>query len=106
MCLGELVSEYKILLEFSRPEYVKEISVSREQEQGPLKVWLQVAKQNAEERMVLSGFDELGQAISSLLEAERAVISSEVKSEKEFGTIRIECWLDERHIEYTCDKAE
>ncbi len=98
--------EYKTLLEFSRPEYVKDLSVSRVQEQGLLKVWLQVSKNDSEETIELSGFEGLAQAVSSLIEAERAVISKDTNSGKEFGTIRIECWVDECYSEYTCNTAE
>ncbi len=98
--------EYKTLLEFSRPEYVKDLSVSRVQEQGLLKVWVQVSKEDSEETIELSGFEGLTEAVSSLLKAEHAVISREANSGKEFGTIRIECWVDEIYSEYICDKAE
>ena len=105
MFLGEFVPEYKTLLEFSRPEYVKDLSVSRSQDQGLLKVWLQVSKNDSEEAIELSGFEDLADAVSNLLQAERAVISKEANSGKEFGTIRIECWVDECYSEYTCDTA-
>ncbi len=100
------MSNYKTLLEFSRPEYITDLSTSRLQDQGLLKVWFQVSKQNSQENIELSGFSELAEAVSDLLEAERAVISKEIDSGKEFGTIRIECWVDECYSEYTCDKAE
>jgi hypothetical protein len=100
------VPEYKTLLEFSRPEYVKDLSVSRLQEQGLLKVWIQVSKNASEETIELYGFEGLTEAVSSQLQAERAVISKESNSGKEFGTIRIECWVDECYLEYTCDTTE
>ena len=97
--------EYKTLLEFSRPEYVKDLSVSRLKDQGLLKVWLQFSKNDSEETIELSGFEDLAEAVSALLQAERAVISKEANSGKEFGTIRIECWVDVCYSEYTCDTA-
>jgi hypothetical protein len=100
------VSEYKTLLKFSRPEYVKELNTNREQDQGLLKVCLQISKHASDESIELSGFSELAEAVSDLLEAEKAVISKEINSGKEFGTIRIECWVDECYSEYTCDSAE
>jgi len=100
------VSEYKTLLEFSRPEYIRDLSANRLQDQGLLKVWFQVSKQTSEESIELSGFSELAEAVSGLLEAERVVISREIESGKEFGTIRIECWVNQCYSEYTCDKAE
>lgn len=100
------MSEYKTLLKFSRPEYVKELNTNREQDQGLLKVCLQISKHASDESIELSGFSELAEAVSDLLEAEKAVISKEINSGKEFGTIRIECWVDECYSEYTCDSAE
>jgi hypothetical protein len=106
MFLENIMPEYKTLLEFSRPEFVKDLSVNRIQEQGLLKVWLLVSKGDSEQSIELSGFDDLARSISSLLEAERAVISKEINSSKEFGTIRIECWVDEDYSEYSCDAAD
>jgi hypothetical protein len=106
MFTGEPVSEYKTLLEFERPEYVKDLSASRTQEQGLLKIWMQISKQNSLETIELCGFANLAESVSSLLEAERVVISKEINSGKEFGTIRVECWVNECYSEYICDKAE
>jgi len=73
---------------------------------GLLKAWLQVSKNGSKEVIELSGFEDLAKAVSSLLQAERAVISKEANSGKEFDTIKIECWVDEFYSEYTCDTAE
>lgn len=100
------MSEYKTLLKFSRPEYIKGLNANRADDQGLLKVLLLVSKQDSEESIELSGFSELAEAVSDLIEAERVVISKEINSGKEFGTIRIECWVDECYSEYTCDTAE
>ncbi|MDH2431100.1 hypothetical protein QCD60_00840 [Pokkaliibacter sp. MBI-7] len=100
------MSEYKVLLEFLRPEYIKDLSVSRAQEQGLLQVWLNVSKQGSEQSITLSGYNDLASALSDLLQVERVVISRELNSGKEFGTIRIECWDDDRYSEYRCDKAD
>ncbi|BEU02958.1 hypothetical protein OAG1_17580 [Agarivorans sp. OAG1] len=100
------MSEYKTLLEFSRPEFVKDLSISRANDQGLLKVWFQVARNYSEESIELTGFEGLAEAVSSLLQAESATISKEVNSGKEFGIIKIECWVDECYCEYTCDSAE
>lgn len=106
MFIGEPVSEYKTLLEFARPEYVEDLSASRTQEQGLLKIWMQISKQDSLETIELCGFDDLAESVSRLLVAERVVISKEINSGKEFGTIRVECWCDECYYEYRCDKAE
>ncbi len=97
--------EYKILLEFSRPEYVKELNASRVQEQGLLNVWLQVKKEHSLVDIELSGYGQLGEAIGPLLNSERVIISRELNSGKEFGTIKIECWVDDRCSEFICDAA-
>jgi hypothetical protein len=106
MFAGDLVSEYKTLLEFARPEYVSDLSASRTEEQGMLKIWMQISKQNSLETIELWGFADLAESVSCLLEAQRVVISKEINSGKEFGTIRVECWVNECYSEYICDKAE
>ena len=106
MFAGDPMSEYKTLLEFARPEFVKDLSASRTQEQGMLKIWMQISKQNSLETIELWGFADLAASVSCLLEAERVVISKEINSGKEFGTIRVECWVNECYSEYICDKAE
>lgn len=100
------MSENMILLEFSRPEFIEKLEVSRSQDQGLLEVWLQVKTTNTAKHIKLSGFDELAQSISRLLQAETVTISKEVSSGKEFGTIRIECWFDEDYSEHFCDSAK
>ncbi len=100
------MSEYKTLLEFARPEYVKDLSASRNEEQGLLKIWMQISKKDSIATIELWGFAELAESVSGLLAAERVVISKEINSDKEFGTIKIECWVDECYFSYLCDKAE
>ncbi len=100
------MSEYRTLLEFTRPEFVKDLNVSRVQEQGLLKVWVLVSKGNLEESIELTGFDDLAESVSNLIEAEHVVISKEVNSGKEFGIIRINCWVDGSYSEFFCDTAE
>lgn len=100
------MAEYRTLLEFSRPDFVKDLSVSRVLEQGLLKVWVLVSKGDLEETIELTGFEDLAESVSNLIEAERAVISKEIDSGKEFGTIRIECWVDESYSEFFCDSAQ
>ncbi|WCN09954.1 hypothetical protein [Marinomonas mediterranea] len=100
------MAEYRTLLEFSRPEFVKDLSVSRVQEQGLLKVWILVSKGDLEETIELTGFEDLAESVSNFIEAERAVISKEIDSGKDFGTIRIECWVDESYSEFFCDSAQ
>jgi hypothetical protein len=99
------MAEYKTLLEFSSPEYVKSLEINRLEEQGLLKVLLEIKKGEKEENIELFGFTELAESVGKLLEAESVVISKELASWKEFGAVRIECWVDEDYFEYTCDKA-
>ncbi|TQV74097.1 hypothetical protein FLL45_14670 [Aliikangiella marina] len=96
------MSDYTKLLEFNRPQYVKDLNVSREIEQGVVKVWLRLS---SEESLHLVGFDDLAESISNLIQAERAIISKENSSGKEYGTIRIECWVEESYSEFFCDSA-
>jgi hypothetical protein len=99
------VLKYKTILEFSRPEFVSDLRASRSEDQGLLNVSLNVTKTDHEVNIELSGFDGLAQAAGHLLESERAVISKEINSGKEFGSIRIECWVNECYFEYWCDAA-
>jgi len=99
------MSGYRTLLEFSRPEFVTELQVSRLQDQGLLKVWLQIDAADSGKSIELHGFNDLAEAVSHLPSSERVIISKEVNSGKEFGTIRIECWDDEGYSEHFCDTA-
>ncbi|HCG8768786.1 hypothetical protein [Vibrio parahaemolyticus] len=95
------MSEYKKLFECARPDFISHLTAVREEEQGILKLSLQTGSQYVD----LLGFDELADSTSDLLLAERIIISEELDTYKEFGTIRIECWVDDCYSEYWCDRA-
>ncbi|MCG7497501.1 hypothetical protein MHO82_11555 [Vibrio sp. Of7-15] len=99
------MSKYRKILEFARPEFLTDLQVSRLKDQGLLKVWMQVETDEEHNSVELAGFDELAEAVSYLLAAEHVLISEEVGTGKEFGTIRIECWVDECYSEFWCDSA-
>lgn len=95
------MSKYKKLFECVRPEFISELKTTRTEDQGVLKVSLQTYNHHIE----LFGFEDLADSVSSMLCAEIIVISEELNTGKEFGTIRIECWVDESYLEYWCDRA-
>ncbi|EJB8573775.1 hypothetical protein RG677_003498 [Vibrio parahaemolyticus] len=95
------MGEYKKLFECARPDFISHLTAVREEEQGVLKLSLQTGSQCVD----LFGFDELADSASDLLSAERIIISEELDTYKEFGTIRIECWVDDCYSEYWCDRA-
>ena len=95
------MSEYNKLFECVRPDFINNIQAIREEDQGILK--LSIRSQN--QYIDLYGFGELGDSVSDLLSAEKIIISEELGTYKEFGVIRIECWVDESYSEYWCDRA-
>ncbi|WP_269533762.1 hypothetical protein [Chitinimonas sp. BJYL2] len=97
--------EYEKVFEFTRPEFVAELHAFLSQEQGQLNVSLVVEKADGRATIELSGFDGLANAVSILIESEKVLISKETNSGKEFGSIRIECWVDECYSEHWCDSA-
>ncbi|GAB3536073.1 hypothetical protein [Photobacterium alginatilyticum] len=99
------MSKYRKILEFYRPEFLTDLQVSRLQDQGLLKVWMQVETDEERNSVELSGFDELAEAVSYLLLADHVLISEEVGTGKEFGTIRIRCRVDDCYSEFWCDTA-
>ncbi|MGF1723218.1 hypothetical protein [Photobacterium nomapromontoriensis] len=99
------MSKYRQIFEYSRPGYLKDLSVNRKCEQGLLTVWLQVLDGELVKSIELSGFEELADAISPILIADRVIISEELGTQKEFGSIRIECWADTDYSEFWCDSA-
>jgi hypothetical protein len=100
------MSEYKELLVFSRPDFVTELLAVRSQEQGSLNVTLKIDAEGFEKQIFLSGFEELADALGDLFKAETVIISREINSGKEFGSVKIECWADECYSEYFCDLAK
>jgi len=97
--------EYKTILEYSRPDYLKDLNATRACEQGLLTVWLSVETDNGVRSLELSGFEGLSEAVSAMLIADRVIISEEVGTQKEFGSVRIECWDDIDFSEFWCDSV-
>ncbi|MFA0612489.1 hypothetical protein BCT01_20080 [Vibrio tasmaniensis] len=99
------MSEFKTIVECARPEFVSNLNVSRSQDQGILEVYIEIKTLSGHITVTLSGFDDLSEAISQILLSEHFVISEELHTGKEFGTVRIECWEDASYSEYWCDSA-
>ncbi|EPE2288043.1 hypothetical protein ACSG6H_004766, partial [Vibrio alginolyticus] len=98
---GWNMSSYKKLFECVRPDFICSLTATRTEEQGVLKLTLRSENENVE----LYGFEDLADSVSDLLSSERITISEELGTYKEFGTIRIECWVNESYSEYWCDRA-
>ena len=97
------MSEYESILELEKPHFITQLKANRSMDQGKIEVSLQTSQGKV---ICLYGHDELAEALSELLTAERFSISREVGSGKEFGTIRIECWVDGCYSEFLCDTAK
>jgi len=97
--------KYEVIFEFCRPDFVSNICATRTEDQGLLQVYLQVESNGREKSLTLTGFDELAESISYFLVSEHAVVSKEIDTGKEFGTIRIECWNDEGYSVHWCNTA-
>lgn len=95
------MSSYKKLFECVRPDFICNLTATRTEEQGVLKLTLRSEHENVE----LYGFEDLADSVSDLLSSERITISEELGTYREFGTIRIECWVNESYSEYWCDRA-
>ncbi|MGI9950667.1 hypothetical protein, partial [Vibrio hyugaensis] len=98
---GGNMSSYKKLFECVRPDFICSLTATRTEEQGVLKLNLRSENENVE----LYGFEDLADSVSDLLSSERITISEELDTYKEFGTIRIECWVNDSYSEYWCDHA-
>ncbi|EGU30855.1 hypothetical protein VIBRN418_16251 [Vibrio sp. N418] len=95
------MSDYKKLFECVRPDFIGNLTAVRTEEQGVLKLSLRSNNQTVE----LYGFEDLADSVSDLLSSDRITISQELNTYKEFGTIRIECWVNESYSEYWCDRV-
>ncbi|MDO6707394.1 hypothetical protein [Photobacterium sp. 1_MG-2023] len=89
------------LFECARPEFITRLNVTRIEDQGMLQVNLQTESQH----LTLHGYEALADSVSDMLMAELIVISEVLNTGQEFGTIRIECWVDESYSVYWCDSA-
>ena len=96
------MSEFKKLYEWARPGFIKELTISRERDQGIALVNVLVASRNSTHRFSLSGLNDFD-ALPRILESERVVISRELNCQREFGSVQVECYDDDCYSEYWCD---
>jgi len=101
----ETMSNYQKLFEFEQPWFVSDLTTSKVSAEDDLKLWFQV-ECNAECKSIeIEGLDDL-ELVSNLLQSEKVIISEELNTQRNFGTIRIECWVDGSYSEFWCSKAE
>ncbi|WP_046007371.1 hypothetical protein, partial [Pseudoalteromonas rubra] len=73
--------------------------------EGDLKLWFQVECNDECKDIEIEGLDDLD-LISNLLQSEKVIISQELNTQRDFGTIRIECWGEGSYSEFWRSKAE
>ncbi|KJY80865.1 hypothetical protein [Vibrio nigripulchritudo] len=99
------MNKYKILFEFKQPWFISELSASKCNMEDELKLWFQVECDEDCRSIRLEGVEDLD-LVSSLLQAEKIIISQELMTQKELGTIRVECWVDGSYSEFWCNEFE
>ena len=99
------MSNYQVLFEFERPWFVSNLVTSRDSAKGDLKLWFQVDCDSECKSIEIESIDDLD-FISNLLQSEKVIISEELNTQRDFGTIRIECWIDGSYSEFWCSKVE
>lgn len=98
------MSNYNEILSFPDPWYVSDISASREFAGGPLTLRVKCTDDTEVKSFVLVRPDD-EDCVNGLLDAERISITKEVDSQREYGTIRVECF-GESYAEFWCDKLD
>ncbi|WP_259399135.1 hypothetical protein [Pseudoalteromonas sp. SG43-1] len=101
----ENMNNYRVLFEFERPWFVSDLTTSKVSADGDLKLWFQVEYNDACKSIEIEGLDDLD-LVSNLLQSEKVIISEELNTQRDFGTIRVECWVDGSYSEFWCSKAE
>ncbi|WP_244951640.1 hypothetical protein [Pseudoalteromonas luteoviolacea] len=101
----ETMNNYQILFEFQQPWFVSDLTTRKVSAEGDLKLWFQVEFNDECKDIEIEGIDDLD-LISNLLQSEKVIISEELNTQRDFGTIRIECWVDGCYSEFWCSKAE
>ncbi len=100
------MAKFVKLLEFSKPDFISDLQFNQLELNKKVSVWFQVESNNEESKHIdLTGSDDLIESISELLSAEKVIVSREINTNKEFGTIRIELWVDGCYSEFWCDSA-
>ncbi|OED71326.1 hypothetical protein A143_17120 [Vibrio splendidus ZS-139] len=95
----------KSIFEFKSPWFISDLNISRVSEDDSVKLWFQVEFGDDCKSINLQGLNDLD-VVSELLQSERVIVSIEKNSQREFGTVRIECWADGCYSEFWCDHAE
>jgi hypothetical protein len=98
------MSDFKTICSFSGPWYVKSILADRPCNGCKLTLHLTLSDGHDLNNIKLIHPDN-EDILTSLLDVERLVISKELNSQREFGTIHIECF-SESYSEYWCDSVE
>lgn len=99
------MSNYKILFEFQRPWVVSDLTTRKNSLEGELALCFQVECDNESKTIEIEGLDDLD-LVSNLLKSEKVIISQALNSQREYGTIRVECWIDGSYSEFWCNKIK
>lgn len=99
------MSNYETLFQFEQPWFVSDLTTSKISEKAELNLWFQVESGHESKGIKLEGVDDLD-VVSTILQAEKVVVSQELNSQKDFGAIRIECWIDSCYSEFWCNEEK
>ena len=99
------MEDFEKILEVKHPRYISQLRISRERDQGIATITIEISNNETMEILKLFGLNDFD-SIPSMLDAERVLISKEIGSQRQFGTIRVECFDDDSYCEYWCDRAE
>jgi hypothetical protein len=98
------MSAYKEIYAFPDTWYVRRVVVDRECDGCALTLEITITDEKSEEVVRLIHLQD-EDVVSCLLEAERLVISKEIDSQREFGTVKVQCF-SETYSEFLCDSVE
>lgn len=98
------MEDFEKIIEYVRPWYVSNLNVRRKCDQGIATVCIEITDDIKSDSITLVGLNDFD-AIASILDAERLIISRELGCQREFGSIRVECFDDGGYIEYWCDSC-
>jgi len=99
------MSEYKEIYSFSKPWYVQRFDVSREFDGGIYSFAITYSNEVESVQIKLVGPD-YEDCIVNILQSDRLVVSKELGCQREFGSIRIECFSDDGYSEFWCDAVK
>ena len=95
----------EIVIELDSTWDLLSFSISREAHGCALDMALSYTKNDEKREVILKSCKDAN-LIESLLEAERVKFSKELQTQREYGTINIECFEEESYAEYCCDEIE